>query len=118
MIGLMFIADAIHTLADSQPTSEAPSLLKGPVVPILLMVGVLYFFVFRAKRRDDKGRKNLLNQLKKGDRIETIGGVLGTIVEAKETEVVVKVDETNNTKMRFSRRAVHRVVDGDKAESK
>jgi preprotein translocase subunit YajC len=60
----------------------------------------------------------MLGQLKKGDRIQTIGGVLGTVVEARDTEVLVKVDESSNTKIRFARSAIHRVLEDDKAEVK
>ena len=48
-----------------------------------------------------------------------IGGILGTVVEARDTDVLLKVDESSNTKIRFSRNAIHRVVDEDKtADSK
>ena len=60
----------------------------------------------------------MLDTLKKGDRVQTIGGVLGTVVEARDTDVLVKVDESSNTKIRFSRNAIHRVLDEDKAEAK
>ena len=60
----------------------------------------------------------MLGGLKKGDRIQTIGGILGTVVEARETDVLVKVDESSNTKIRFSRSAMHRVVDETDAKVK
>jgi preprotein translocase subunit YajC len=83
------------------------------IVPILLMVGVLYFFVFRAKRNQDKQRTDLLQRLKPGQRIQTIGGILGTITQVGDKEVTVKVDETNNVKIKFARNAIHRVQDDD-----
>jgi preprotein translocase subunit YajC len=60
----------------------------------------------------------MLSQLKRGDRVQTIGGILGTVVEARESEVVLKVDESANTKIRFSRSAIHRVLDEETAEEK
>ena len=59
-----------------------------------------------------------INQLKRGDRIQTIGGILGTVVESREDEVIVKVDESSNTKIHFTRSAIHRVLDGEKAAAK
>lgn len=85
---------------------------------MLMLLAVLWFFMLGGKRKEEKTRQNMLNQLKKGDRIQTIGGVLGTVVEARENEVVVKVDETTNTKMRFTRSAIHRVLEEEKAENK
>jgi preprotein translocase subunit YajC len=40
---------------------------------------------------------------------------LGTVVEAREDEVVLKVDETSNTKIKFTRSAIHRVLEEEKA---
>jgi preprotein translocase subunit YajC len=55
----------------------------------------------------------MLADLKKNDRILTRGGILGTVVGIKENEVVLKVDETTNTKMTFLKDAVWQVVQDD-----
>jgi len=95
------------------PTAPAPP----PVLqflqsfgPFILLLVVLWFFVIRSKQKQEKSRKQMLAELKKNDRVETIGGALGTIVEVRDGEVLVKVDETNNTKIRYRRSAIHRVV--------
>jgi preprotein translocase subunit YajC len=102
------------------PTTNAPpSLLQGPMVPLLLGVAVLYFFVFRSKRNQDKKRAEQLNKLKPGQRVQTIGGILGVITQVNDKEITVKVDETNNVKIKFTRNAIHRVQDDDvKPETK
>ncbi|MCC6423818.1 MAG: preprotein translocase subunit YajC [Phycisphaerales bacterium] len=119
-----------HTviLAQSQPTvSNAPGapapttrpdapIWASPMVPLILIAVVFYLFIFRSKRKDDRKRKDMLSDLKKGDRVQTIGGILGTVVEARDTEILVKVDESSNTKIRFSRSAIHRVIEEEKAE--
>jgi preprotein translocase subunit YajC len=97
---------------------EPPGLFSGPWVPLLLGIVVLYFFVFRSKRNEDRKRQDMLSALKKNDRVQTIGGILGTVVEANDSNVLLKVDETSNTKIRFSRSAIHRVITEEKAESK
>jgi preprotein translocase subunit YajC len=103
----------LHLLA--QATSSAPpSLLSGPMMPLLLGVAVLYFFVFRAKRNSDKARTSQLEKLKPGQRVQTIGGILGVITNVTDKEITVKVDETNNVKIKFTRNAIHRVQDEDK----
>ena len=90
------------------------ALFKGPMFPIILIMVVLYVFMIRSKKSQERQRHDMLNQLKRGDRVQTIGGILGTVVEAREDEVVLKVDEGSNTKMRFTRSAIHRVVEADK----
>ena len=72
-------------------------------------------FVFRSKRTQDKKRTDMLSALKRGDRVQTIGGILGTVVEARDADVLLKVDESSNTKIRFSRSAIHRVLEEEKA---
>ncbi|MGB7160999.1 MAG: preprotein translocase subunit YajC [Tepidisphaeraceae bacterium] len=94
-------------------------MLQGPLFPLMVGVLILYFFVFRSKKQTDKKRKDMLGNLKRGDRVQTIGGILGTVVEARDTDVLLKVDESSNTKIRFSRNAIHRVVEEEKsAEAK
>ena len=93
-------------------------ILSSPMFPIILGVIVLYAFMAKSKKGDEKKRKDMLTQLKKGDEIQTIGGIIGKVVEAREDRVLVKVDETANAKIWFSRNAIHRVVEEEKAESK
>lgn len=100
------------------PPPEWMQFLASPMFMLLLMVGLFYFFIVGGKRKEERKRQDMLNQLAKGTRVQTIGGILGTVVEAREQEVILKVDETTNTKIKFSRSAIHRVLDDDKAESK
>jgi preprotein translocase subunit YajC len=98
----------------SQPATRAPFWANPIFLPLILM-GIFLFFSTRSKRGQEKKVQDMLSTLKRGDRVQTIGGIIGTVVEARETEVLLKVDETNNTKIRFSRKAIHRVLDEDAA---
>ena len=110
----------LNVLAQTTPTTTGPttaappSILQSPMLPLLLGVAVLYFFVFRNKRNQDKARTQQLEKLKPGQRIQTIGGILGTITQVNDKEITVKVDETSNVKIKFTRNAIHRVMDDDK----
>jgi len=83
-------------------------------LPWILIAVAFYFFLLRPKNKQEKQRVAMLSSLKKGDRIQTIGGILGTVIESRDDEVVVKVDETSNTKITFSRSAIHRVREEEK----
>ncbi len=113
---------AVAPTAPATGGSPAPGwfqLLQGPLFPLMVGVLILYLFVFRSKRKTDKKRTDMLGNLKRGDRVQTIGGIMGTVVEARDTDVLLKVDESSNTKIRFSRNAIHRVVEEEKsAETK
>jgi preprotein translocase subunit YajC len=111
---------AVTTAAPTTGGPPAPAwfqMLQGPMFPLMVGVLILYLFVFRQKRTTDKKRTDLLAGLKRGDRVQTIGGIMGTVVEARESDVLLKVDESSNTKIRFSRSAIHRVIEEEKAES-
>jgi len=105
----------------SQPAAETPGwfkMLQSPLPVFALVILLFMIFSAKSKRKEDKKRDDMLKQLKRGDRIQTIGGILGSVVRAEETRVEVKVDEGNNTKMWFTRSAIHRVLEEEKSEAK
>jgi preprotein translocase subunit YajC len=101
-----------HMLAQaaSQPATPrpaSPGFLDPMVFGLLLAFGVFFYFaVMRPQQRERQKHAQMLAALKRNDRVQTIGGVIGTIVEVRDQEVVLKVDEHNNVKMRFVRGAI------------
>lgn len=77
---------------------------------IVIMIVIFYFVVFRDQRKKSSDRKQMLANLHKGDKVLTIGGMVGTIVNIKDDELTVKVDESSNTKITFVRSAIDRVL--------
>ena len=92
-----------------QPGAPSDSFFRI-MLPMLLALGVFYIFLFRGQRKERQKHSSMLANMKRNDRVQTIGGVLGTVVDVREHEVVVKVDETNNVKMRFNRAAIKEVL--------
>jgi len=85
-----------------------------------LMIGafiLLYFWMGRGQRKRDAERKKMLAALKKGDKITSIGGIVGTVIEVRDDEVTVKVDETNNVRMKFARWAIRGIGEEAKTET-
>lgn len=82
---------------------------------LLLAMGVYFVIMARGQRKDRRRHEEFLKNLKRGDRVQTIGGVYGTIVDTREHEVVLKVDETSNVKMRFNRTAIKEVITAQNA---
>ncbi|MDX2198564.1 MAG: preprotein translocase subunit YajC [Phycisphaerae bacterium] len=78
----------------------------------LLFLGVFYFMLFRNRSQERTKYEQLLKSLKRNDRVLTIGGIIGTIVDIREAEgeVTLKVDETSNVKIRFKRDAIKTVL--------
>ena len=108
---------AANTAATSQPSDVPWYIRNGQLIPLILLGVIFYVFIFRSKRGQDRKRDDMLAALKPGDRVQTIGGILGTVLKSSDSEVLLKVDETSNTKIRFSRSAIHRVIT-EEAETK
>ncbi len=84
---------------------------------VMLAMVVFYIFLFRGQGRKKKELAKMIQGLKKNDRVVTIGGIVGTVVTTKEDEIVVRVDEANNTKMTFVRQSIQRVITGDSEDT-
>jgi len=82
-------------------------------VPIILMFVLLYFFLFRGQRKEEKKRKEMINELKKGDRVMTIGGMIARVVSIDGDEVVLKIDESANVKATYTKKSIQEVLDRD-----
>ncbi len=78
----------------------------------IIFAALIFMIIFSmsGQRKEKKKREALLTSLKKGDRIQTIGGILGTVVEVRDEHVVVKIDENTNTRVKLSRTAVQSVL--------
>lgn len=100
----------------AQATNPAEGLLSSPMIPIFVIILILWIMMFRSKRRDDKKKQELLDAVKRGDRVQTIGGILGNVVQVEKDKILLKVDESSNTKIWFSRNAVFRVLGEEKVE--
>jgi preprotein translocase subunit YajC len=87
--------------------------LHGMMIPMLILLGVMYFAMVMPKRKQDKQRKDMLTNMKRGDEVTTIGGIIGKVVDPKEDRVLVKVDESSNTKIWFSRSAIAKITAED-----
>lgn len=87
--------------------AEGTSLL-GMILPFVLMFVVFYFLLIRPQQKKQKQRNMMLGQLKKGDKITTIGGLHGKIVEITDDTVVLLVNDA--TKLTFERSAVNNVI--------
>jgi len=78
--------------------------------PLVLMFVVLYFLLIRPQQKRQKTRNMMLGNLKKGDKVVTIGGLHGTIMELTDDTVILRVNDV--TKLTFERSAVNAVQAG------
>ena len=95
--------------------TQAPRTPLIQYLPFILIFVVMYFILFRGPRKKQQQHKQMVQALAKNDKVRTIGGIIGTVVDIKGDEVTLKVDESNNTKIKVMASAIGRNVSKDKA---
>ena len=91
------------TILQAAPAAQTGSPWSMWIMLALIFV-VMWFFMIRPQRKQQKELQNFRDSLKKGDKVVTIGGIYGTVCEIKEGSVLIEVD--NNVKIRVSKQAL------------
>ena len=73
-------------------------------VMILLLFGVMYFFMIRPQRTQQKELETFRASLKKGDKVVTTGGIYGTVDEVTDRTILIKVD--GDVKLRMDKNSI------------
>ncbi len=114
-------ADNAATGTNANGPVSQPGILDylGMFLPMILIFVVFYFFLIRPQRKKDKQVKEMLNQLKVGDRVCTIGGIYGTIRSLREDSVELSVgnQDTPMVLARWAIRSVEAVTIENDAEA-
>lgn len=97
------------------PGKKSPGPLGSPLILFGLMAVVMYFLLFRGPRKKQQQHKQMVQTLQKNDKVRTIGGIIGTVVDIRDDEITLKVDESNNTKIKVATSAVGRNLSKDKS---
>jgi preprotein translocase subunit YajC len=100
--------------------SQGTGAPEGPAdLNFLFLIGfmVIFFwlFIIGPQRREAQEKQKLLAGLKKNDRVLTAGGFYGTIMNIKDDEVTLRVDDQNKVKLRVVKSSVAKVL-GTEAE--
>ena len=105
-------AAATDPAAAEATTGSTIAALATTFLPLVLIFVVFWFMLIRPQRKKDKQVKEMLNNLKAGDRICTIGGIYGTIVGIKDDTVTLSVGRDNLTMVvaRWGIRSVEEVT--------
>ena len=98
---------ASGTTGSSDSTEEAAKQQGSPWtmwIMLALIFGVMWFFMIRPQKKQQKELQKFRDALKRGDKVVTIGGIYGTVVEIKDASVLIEVD--NGVKIRVSKQAL------------
>ena len=109
------------TTAATDPNAPAENgprrgLMDNPMqlIFIALIFVMMYMILFRGPRKKQQQHKQMVQSLQKNDKVRTIGGILGTVVDVKGDEITLKIDESNNTKIKIATSAVGRNLSQNK----
>ncbi|MEM1012236.1 MAG: preprotein translocase subunit YajC, partial [Planctomycetota bacterium] len=120
----MDLASILLPLAQEAATEVAPAAVEGAseggakepapqtfqllrtFVPFILIGIFFYLILIAPQRKKQKETQKMIAAVAKGDKVTTIGGILGTVVGVADDHVTVKVDETSNTKLKFQKQAL------------
>lgn len=112
---MLVTLNSLLLLAEGEAAAQqAP--LWSLAFPLLAIFG-LFYFMDAPRRRDQARRESMLKNMKKNDRVATIGGILGSVVNISTDgkEVTLKVDD--NTRIKFRRTAIAEVFGDEPAET-
>lgn len=93
-----------------------PAAQTNPILafmPLILMFVIFYFLLIRPQQKKEKDRQRMIRELKKGDRVVTNGGIIGTVVGVRDDVLVLKVGE-GETKLEFVKNSVSHLAGTEK----
>ena len=108
---------SVKVPAGQAPAQEEPrSAMEGfgSMIPMIIVMAVLIYFMWRGQKKEQKRRQEMIEGVKVGDKIVTIGGLYGEIVTVKEQSFIVKI--ADNTRVELMKSAVSSVPAGEEAK--
>jgi len=73
---------------------------------MVIMFAVMYFLIIRPQKQKEKKRQEMITNVRKQDRIVTAGGVHGVVASVKENEVIVRIDDSKDVKIKVDKSAL------------
>ena len=95
----MDIAYAMGQAGGTAAQGGGGGLLATPLFPIILMLGVMWFFLIRPQQKKQKEHREMLGHLKKGDRIITSGGLYGRITGLTDATLTLEIADKVRVKV-------------------
>jgi preprotein translocase subunit YajC len=117
LMSALVLCNSLAVFAQDKPVPKPGQ--SSPMTFLIMMAvifAIIYFMMIMPQKKKQKETQNMLNNVKKGDRIVTIGGLLGTVGNVKETTVMVKI--ADNTVVEFRKSSIASILNEDKASEK
>ena len=99
--------------AGGQGTDGSRPSPYGPMIWMIPLFILMYLLMFRGPKKKQQQHQKMVQALQKNDKVRTIGGILGTVIDTRDDEITLKIDESNNTKIRITPGAVSKVISNE-----
>lgn len=87
----------------------------NPMIMLLFFIGIFYFLMIRPQKRREKARKEMIANLKNGNRVLLTSGIIGQITTVKEKTLIVRI--ADNTKVEVVRGAISQILEDGETPS-
>ena len=91
-LSIFFASPMVWATGEGSAPAATPSLIES-MMPLLLIFAVIYFFFIVPQKKRLKQHQDFLSKIKKGDRVITSGGILGTIEAVSGTFITLEISE-------------------------
>jgi preprotein translocase subunit YajC len=82
------------------------------LLPFLMIIPLFYLLIILPQRRERRFREEMMSRLKKNDRVITNAGIIATVVNIKDEEVTLRIDDTSNARLTVLRSTIARILTG------
>lgn len=116
---LLFAQEAEDVVEGGEEAAGNGSLFGNLWFPMMIIC-VVWIFIMMIPRNDQKKHSQLLENLKKNDRVITAGGIFGTVVSIRKEDpfVTLRVDESSNARVKLLKTSISRVITGEEKTDK
>jgi preprotein translocase subunit YajC len=92
----------------AEATAQQPGILAS-LMPLLILFAIFYFLVILPQQKQAKKHKAMVDELKKGDKIVTAGGIIAEVIKNEEEFIKAKIND--NTEVKITKDAIARKLD-------
>ena len=86
-------------------TDAAAGGMGSTIIMMVAMLGIFYFMLIRPENKRKKEAEQMRSSVRKGDKITTIGGIVGTVVDVKENNIVIETS-ADQVRIEFAKWAI------------
>jgi len=103
-------------LAQVQGQGNLLDFLKG-MAPLIVIIIAFFWLMNRSQRKKEEKRQQMLDSIKPKDRVVTIGGIRGKVVNVKDDTFILRIDDEKDVKITISRTGVSRPLDSQEGDA-